>query len=145
MFLKKKEIKIQYLNGAISFRGQNVDERVGVLVQRHGAARLQQLSVQNRQHAHVVVRAWKIRNSFVFEKKNDFINYLHFKRDGFSTKLSHFSRNKKYSIFKKKKKTWKMTGSAAHNGVIVVDGLEELSDDEGNGLNALHLKNYIYF
>ena len=57
MFLKKKEIKIQYLNGAISFRGQNVDERVGVLVQRHGAARLQQLSVQNRQHAHVVVRA----------------------------------------------------------------------------------------
>ena len=50
-------IGAQHGDGGIGFRWQHVDQRVGVLVQRHRRRRLEQLSIQSGQNADVVIGA----------------------------------------------------------------------------------------
>ena len=48
---------LQHGNGAVSLRGQHVDEGIGVLVQRNRGRRLQQLAIEGGEDAHVVIGA----------------------------------------------------------------------------------------
>ena len=75
----------QHGDGGVGLGREDVDEGVGVFVQRDRRRRLQQLAVQRAQDADVVIRS----------------------------------------------------GGGAHDARVLVDGLEELSDDEGDALDAL--------
>ena len=55
MYGCQRTFYLQHGDGAVCFRGQHVDEGIGVLVQRHRGRRLQQFAIEGGEDAHVVI------------------------------------------------------------------------------------------